>query len=74
MKQHYATNEEKTNEKERRREDTMARRCGGGERKKKNKQDMSNPYVASTKKRDFALFLRLWRTFVEVIKLRGLFI
>ena len=33
-----------------------------------------NPYVASTKKRDFALFLRLWRTFVEVIKLRGLFI
>ena len=36
--------------------------------------DNVNPYVASTKKRDFALFLRLWRTFVEVIKLRGLFI
>ena len=35
---------------------------------------LNNPYVASTKKRDFALFLRLWRTFVEVIKLRGLFI
>ena len=35
---------------------------------------LCNPYVASTKKREFALFLRLWRTFVEVIKLRGLFI